>query len=44
MKKKPPPKNAFFQSNPYKIKVMITSITEMLELPNFCHMTNPEQN
>ena len=26
-------------SNPYKIEVMITSLIEMLELPNFSHMT-----
>ena len=29
----------FFWSNPYKIEVMITSLIEMLELPNFGHMT-----
>ena len=29
----------FFWSSPYKIEVMITSLTEMLELPNFVHMT-----
>ena len=28
-----------FWSNPYKIEVMIASLTEMLELPNFGHMT-----
>ena len=26
------------QPNPYKIEVVITSLTEMLELPNFGHM------
>ena len=31
-------KNWFFWSNPYKIEVMITSLIEMLELPNFGHM------
>ena len=34
-----PSKKWFFWSNPYKIKVMITSLIEMLELPNFSHMT-----
>ena len=34
-----PQKKQFFWSNPYKIEVMITSFTEMLELPNFGHMT-----
>ena len=28
----------FFWSNPYKIEVMITSLTEMIDLPNFGHM------
>ena len=28
----------FFLSNPYKIEVVITSLIEMLELPNFGHM------
>ena len=32
------PKKSGF-SGPYKIKVMITSLIEMLELPNFGHMT-----
>ena len=32
-------KKRFFWSNPYKIEVMITSLIEMLELPNFGHMT-----
>ena len=32
-------KKRFFWSNPYKIEVMITSLTQMLELPNFGHMT-----
>ena len=31
-------KNHFFWSSRYKIEVMITSFTEMLELPNFGHM------
>ena len=35
-----PQKNRFFWSNPYKIKVMITSLIVMLELPNFGHMTS----
>ena len=30
-----PQKKYFFWSNPYKIKVMITSLMEMQELPNF---------
>ena len=34
-----PSKNRFFWSNPYKIEVMITSLIEMLKLPNFDHMT-----
>ena len=34
-----PQKKQFFWSNSYKIEVMITSFTEMLELPNFDHMT-----
>ena len=32
-------KKRFFWSNPYKIEVMITSLLEILELPNFGHMT-----
>ena len=28
----------FFWSNPYEIKVVIVSLTEMLQLPNFGHM------
>ena len=35
-------KNGFFWSNPYKIEVMITSLIEMLELPNLGHMTIPK--
>ena len=31
-------KRWFFRSNPYKIKFMITSLVEMLELPNFGHI------
>ena len=34
-----PQKHCFFWSNPYKIEVMLTSLTEMLQLPHFCHMT-----
>ena len=34
-----PQKNGFLWSNPCKIEVMITSLTEMLELPNFGYMT-----
>ena len=34
-----PQKKRFFWSNPYKIEVMITSLLEILELPNFGHMT-----
>ena len=32
-------KKAVFWPNPYKIEIMITSPIEMLELPNFGHMT-----
>ena len=36
---KPPLKKKwFFWSNPYKIEVVITSLIEMLQLPNFGHM------
>ena len=31
-------KMGFFWSNPYKIEGVITSLIEMLELPNFGHM------
>ena len=34
-----PQKNCFFWTNPYEIEVMITSLIEMLQLPNFDHMT-----
>ena len=34
-----PQKRWFFWSNPYKIEVMIIYLIEMLELPNFGHMT-----
>ena len=34
-----PLKKVIFQSNPYKIEVVITSLIEKLELPNFGHMT-----
>ena len=30
---------SFFCSNPYKTEVIITSLIEMLKLPNFGHMT-----
>ena len=36
-----PQKKWFFYSDPYKIEVTITSLIEMLELPNFGHMTTP---
>ena len=35
-----PLKKLFFLVNLYKIDVMITSLIEMLELPNFDHMIN----
>ena len=34
-----PQKMRFFRSNPYKIEVIITFFTKMLESPNFGHMT-----
>ena len=34
-----PQKKRFFLSNPYKTEVLITSLIEMLELPNFGHMS-----
>ena len=34
-----PSKKRFFWSNPYKIEVMITFLIEMLQLPNFGHVT-----
>ena len=34
-----PSKKRFFWSNPYKIEVMITFLIEMLQLPDFGHMT-----
>ena len=34
-----PSKKRFFWSNPYEIEVMITFLKEMLQLPNFGHMT-----
>ena len=34
-----PSKKRFFWSNPYKIEVMITILIEMLQLPNFGHIT-----
>ena len=33
-----PQKKWFFLSSPYEIEVMTTSLTEMLELPNFGHV------
>ena len=33
-----PSKKAVFWSNPFKIGVVITSLIELLELPNFGHM------
>ena len=35
----PPQKRLFFWLNPYKTVVMITSLIQMLELPNFGHTT-----
>ena len=32
-------KSVFSGKNPYKIEVMITSLIEVLELPNFGHLT-----
>ena len=34
-----PLKKSSLWSNPYKIEVMITSLTERLELPDLDHMT-----
>ena len=34
-----PSKKWFFWSNPYKIEAMITFLLEMLQLPDFGHMT-----
>ena len=39
LKPRPHLKKCFFGSNPYKIEVMITSVIEMLELPNFGQIT-----
>ena len=36
-----PEKKQFFWLNPYKVEVMITSLIEMLVLPNFVHITTP---
>ena len=33
-----PQNKPFFWSNPYKIGVMITSLTQMFEVPNFGHL------
>ena len=33
------PEKRFFWWNPYKIEVMINSLLQMLEIPNFHHMT-----
>ena len=38
-----PQKNWFLWSNPYKVEVMITSLIEILGLPNFGHMTARKQ-
>ena len=35
-----PLKKSFFWSNSWNIEIMITSLVEMLELPNFGHMTD----
>ena len=35
LKQDHPSRKRFFSSNPYKIEVIITSLTEILELPNF---------
>ena len=32
-------KKWFFWTNPYEIEVMVTSLVEILELPNFGHIT-----
>ena len=37
-KKSTPQKKWFFWSKPYKIEVLITSLIEIPELPNFSHM------
>ena len=37
--KSTPQKNWFFWSNSYKIDIIIISVIQMLELPNFGHMT-----
>ena len=37
--KSSPRRSWFFRSNSYSIKVMVISLIEMLELPNFGHMT-----
>ena len=37
-KKAPLKKKWFFWSKPYKIEVLITSLIEIPELPNFGHM------
>ena len=34
-----PEKKRFFWSNPYKIELMNTSLIQMLQIPNFGHMT-----
>ena len=33
-----PQKSFLFWSNPYKIEIIMTSVIEMLELPNFGHI------
>ena len=39
-----PSKKWFFWSYPYKIEVMITYLIELLELPNFGHVTTSTNN
>ena len=39
LKQEHPSKKWLFWSNLYKIEVKVTSFIEMLELPNFGHMT-----
>ena len=34
-----PTEKEFFQSNPYKIEVIITYFIEILEIPNLGHMS-----
>ena len=39
-----PKKRRFYWSNPYKIEVVITSLIEMPQLPNFVHMNTSTYN